>query len=185
MGVLVGKQLDPKKYKKWNDDCGAVDGQNPFENRAGYDMMHAPLDAFAESDEESEDDSSEDDCSGDKVEDDEVFTVADIPQAFSHFTYTYTKRKLLVCDLQGVLSTTTPPLFELTDPVIHFMSRRKMKSIFGRTDRGYKGRNDFFRTHKCSPLCRMINRRWIRKVGEHQRSSHLDDLEEQISNVAS
>ena len=123
---------------------------------------------------------SDDECKEEEI--DEPFSIEDIPQAFSHFTYRFTKRKLLVCDLQGVLST-SPPLFELTDPVIHFMSHRKKKNVFGRTDRGYKGKNDFFKTHKCSPLCRMLNRRWIRQVDEIQRSSHLDGLERHVSNL--
>ena len=178
-GMLVEKQLDPTKYKKWNDNCGAVDGHNPLVAESNTDILHAPLDMIAESDEESEED-SEDKC--DEQENGESFCVTDIPQAFSHFTYRYTRRKLLVCDLQGVLST-SPPLFELTDPVIHFISHRKRTNIFGRTDRGWKGRNDFFRTHKCSPLCDMINHRWVRKVGDQQRSSHTAGLEERISNL--
>jgi len=66
--------------------------------------------------------SDDDDEENDGEQDGESICLADIPQAFSHFTYRYTKRKLLVCDLQGVLSGTSP-LLELTDPVIHFRSR--------------------------------------------------------------
>ena len=179
IGMLVEKQLDPNKYKKWNDNCGAVDGLSPPEIQNETNDLKAPLDMIAESDDECEED-SDDECKEEEI--DEPFSIEDIPQAFSHFTYRFTKRKLLVCDLQGVLST-SPPLFELTDPVIHFMSHRKKKNVFGRTDRGYKGKNDFFKTHKCSPLCRMLNRRWIRQVDEIQRSSHLDGLERHVSNL--
>ena len=180
MGVLVEKQLNASKYQKWNDNCGAVNGQSaPEQIGVEGTLSHAPLDVIAESDEEDED--SEDEGEGEQ--DGEPICLADIPQAFSHFTYRFTRRKLLVCDLQGVLSG-TPPLFELTDPVIHFRSRRGKKNVFERTDRGHKGIHDFFRTHKCGSLCRMLNRTWVREVGDQQRSSHLDGLEERVSNFA-
>ena len=48
-------------------------------------------------------------CDEEEVEDgntgDKAIDVADIPQAFSHFTYRITDEKKLVCDLQGVLTT--------------------------------------------------------------------------------
>ncbi|CAM9916247.1 unnamed protein product, partial [Heterosigma akashiwo] len=165
IGLLVEKLLDTKKYQKWNDNCGAVDGQIPYESGAGRrgstSLHEMPLDEIAQCDEEHAND-SEDACMEEEFVD-EMFTISDIPQAFSHFTYRYTQRRLLVCDLQGVLSTTSPPWFEFTDPVIHFMSHRKKKHVFGRTDRGWKGKNDFFSTHQCGPLCRMMNRRWYQK----------------------
>ena len=66
---------------------------------------------------------------------------SDIPQVFSHFTHRYTKRKKMVCDLQGVLNkSASPPVFELTDPVIHYASTRGRKNVYGRTDRK-KGMN--------------------------------------------
>jgi Mg-chelatase subunit ChlD len=177
LGCLVEKQLDPLKYKKWNDNCGAVNG-----DRGVIEQSSPPndmLDIIAEESDEEEDSEYE----SEEENDSEVIHPLDIPQAFSHFTYRYTKRKLLVCDLQGVLSETIPPLFELTDPVIHFLSRHGKKNTFGRTDRGRSGRNDFFRTHKCSPLCRMLMRRHVRRVGSEQRSSHFEGLEENVSNL--
>ena len=87
--------------------------------------------------------------------------VADIPQAFSHFTYRCSRREMLVCDLQGVLDeAASPPLFELTDPVIHYASRSGRQNVYGRTDRGKKGINSFLKTHVCSDLCRALQRRW-------------------------
>lgn len=71
-------------------------------------LLNKLLDVIAESDEDAE---------ADDEEETEPFSIADIPQAFSHFTYRYTKHKLLVL-------STSPPLFELTDPVIHFMEKR-------------------------------------------------------------
>lgn len=187
MGVLVEKQLDPSRYKKWNNNCGGVDGQDEGEYSLGGNVNRdEPLGAIAESDEEEDtDDSEEEDTDeDDDGECDVCIRVEEIPQAFSHFTYRYTRRRLLVCDLQGVLSDrSSPPQFELTDPVIHFKSRRGKRRMFGRTDRGRKGIDDFFRTHECGPLCRMINRRWVRRFGAQQRSSHLDGLEEAVSNL--
>ena len=80
-----------------------------------------------------------------------------IPQAFSHFTYHHSNRKLLVCDLQGVFNANTiPPTYELTDPVIHYKSSRGVKNTFGRTDCGKKGILDFFRSHIFNPLCKLV-----------------------------
>ncbi|KAK1736886.1 alpha kinase family protein [Skeletonema marinoi] len=85
----------------------------------------------------------------------------DIPQAFSHFTYNASGRRFLVCDLQGVLDMKkTPPVFELTDPAIHY-SEQTRRSDFGRTDKGENGIDQFFQTHTCSDLCRMVCRQWV------------------------
>jgi hypothetical protein len=63
----------------------------------------------------------------------------------------------MVCDLQGVLDmTSTPPKFELTDPCIHYASRRGRKMVFGRADRGKKGMHEFFKTHNCNAVCRLL-----------------------------
>ena len=84
------------------------------------------------------------------------------PQAFSHFTYEKSKRRLMVVDLQGVFTRKRDGTkeYELTDPVIH--KRRKsrnqtMKKLsFGRTDRGEKGMKAFFETHKCTDACKLL-----------------------------
>ncbi len=47
-------------------------------------------------------------------------------------------------------------MFELTDPVIHYKSTKGRRGVYGRTDRGEKGISDFFRTHQCNELCRML-----------------------------
>ena len=73
----------------------------------------------------------------------------DIPQAFSHWSYNYTKGELLVCDLQGELRQD----FCLTDPAIS-SSRQRM---YGDTDLGKVGQKRFFETHQCNPLCRILH----------------------------
>ena len=52
------------------------------------------------------------------------------------------------------------------------------KNVFGRTDRGKKGMHDFFRTHKCSNLCEMLQRRWVRRADTaDDRQQHAEELE--------
>ena len=88
----------------------------------------------------------------------ESFKIDDIPQAFSHYSYYHSKRQLLVCDLQGVYDSSDPenPKFEFTDPVIHHSTDSSRKHKFGRTDRGHHGICDFFRSHKCNTICRLL-----------------------------
>ena len=126
----------------------------------------AALGTIGESDEDSEGES-------DELEDNQATApqgtglrvdAGDVPQAFSHFTYRQTRRKMLVCDLQGALrpgTDSSPAVFELTDPVIHYRSSTGRTSVFGRTDRGAKGIHDFFRTHGCGELCRALHRVWF------------------------
>lgn len=85
-------------------------------------------------------------------------------QAFSHFTYRHTRRKMLVCDLQGVRNTTAADedragVFELTDPVIHYRSDTGRQQVYGKTDLGPRGINAFFETHKCNDVCRLLGYR--------------------------
>lgn len=83
------------------------------------------------------------------------------PQAFSHFTYRHTRRKALVCDLQGVLSNSAAGedragVFELTDPAIHYRSTSGRDQVYGKTDLGRKGVDKFFETHRCNDVCRLL-----------------------------
>ena len=83
------------------------------------------------------------------------------PQAFSHFTYRASGRRLLVCDLQGVLDEgSSPPRFRCTDPAIHYGGSVEGKfrdgGKFGRSDFGKKGMHRFFASHKCSKLCGLL-----------------------------
>ena len=82
----------------------------------------------------------------------------EVPQAFSHFTYIWSKHNKIVCDLQGVLDTTKEqPVFEFTDPAIHYKSKSgEKKRGFGRTDRGHEGIDDFFRSHTCNNVCKAL-----------------------------
>lgn len=85
-------------------------------------------------------------------------------QAFSHFSYRYSKRSMLICDLQGVLSADVEGrkkdecegVFELTDPVIHYKSRSGRRHVYGKTDFGKKGMHKFFETHLCNDVCVLL-----------------------------
>ena len=85
------------------------------------------------------------------------FATTEVAQAFSCFTYWMSQRRLLVCDLQGILNKDAPNghELELTDPVIHHKSHK-----YGRTDRGLDGIHRFFETHVCGTLCRMMKSRF-------------------------
>lgn len=86
----------------------------------------------------------------------------DFLQAFSHFSYWSSERRMLVCDLQGVLSEHASPqgicagVFELTDPVIHYKSTSGRQQVFGNTDLGKRGMRKFFETHDCNDVCLLL-----------------------------
>lgn len=166
IGVLVEEQLDESKYKKWNDNCGGVNGVRPGVHGEADLGTLAALPEITEEDEGSDSDDDEIEA---KVKPRIHIADNDIPQAFSHFTYRYTQRKLLVCDLQGVLTTAPSATFQFTDPVIHYRSSAGRKHVFGRTDRGKKGISAFFQTHECSDLCKMLNKRWVKRTAARNR----------------
>ena len=72
----------------------------------------------------------------------------------------------MVCDLQGIFNTAVdPPTIELTDPAIHYASTKGRCMVFGKTDKGRSGMNAFFKTHKCTKICKLLhlsakNKKW-------------------------
>ena len=66
----------------------------------------------------------------------------DIAQAFSHFTYAASKKKMLIIDIQGVG-------LKLTDPSILSTNQEE----FGITNSGKLGINSFFDNHVCNHIC--------------------------------
>lgn len=155
-GILVEEMLDDAHYKKWNGNNGYVDTlkiknsqRRPIKGRGRFQPVLHPVYEFEES-------LVDDGAWGNKTG---AVVPGDVPQAFSHFTYWKSDRKILVCDLQGVLEDTTqPPKFRLTDPVVHYKSASDRVCVYGRTDRGYKGQQEFFKTHVCSELCRLMRK---------------------------
>lgn len=194
--VLVEKYLEGD-YVKWNDNSGGIWIDNKFvcAPRVPLDVQEFERNAIKrgcgailEEDNENEeivDENIEEAMKPSTIKttlisDAEIhFSITDIPQAFSHFSYLYSGRKMMVCDLQGVLSNTNgSSIFELTDPVIHYKSTSGHKQVYGRTDRGHKGINQFFVTHKCSEICRYL----IRYGGFKKRMLHEDGfLERKVS----
>ncbi len=54
------------------------------------------------------------------------------------------------------LSPLVSPLFTSIDPVIHYQSKTGKRQEFGRTDLGRKGVREFFKTHECNDVCRLL-----------------------------
>jgi hypothetical protein len=75
--------------------------------------------------------------------------VRDTPQAFSHFSYLASGGTSLVCDLQGVGDV-------FTDPQVH-TDPRSLCPVPG--NRGLEGIRDFFASHQCSLLCRLVQQK--------------------------
>ena len=194
VGYLVEEMIDPARYKKFNSNNGWVDGVPSAVPAAAPHAAPQPsvaavaLGAIAEESDEEGDDVSE---AAEEEEEERAssgarqqpaaaplsFTAADIPQAFSHFSHLFSRRKMTVCDLQGVLDADcSPPLYRLTDPVIHYSSSRGRTNVFGRTDRGRKGVSSFFRTHTCSALCRALNREWVRPEPARRPAATIGDV---------
>jgi len=183
-GYLVERMLDIKRftYRKWNDNTGRVgDTLAGSVSKLTPPSSRAVLDTFFEEDENSEEEESDDDNKGsthrygaslnqkshifENCSPDACFTEDEIPQAFSCFSYWQSKRKFLVCDLQGIFNTDHhPPIFEMTDPVIHHRDSIKGSTKYGRSDKGLEGIVSFFSTHKCSNLCRLLKSRYQLQV---------------------
>ena len=80
----------------------------------------------------------------------ETFNHLDVPAALSHFSFSVSHGRKLLCDIQGVWNAKDG--FTLTDPVLHTLSKRRN----GSTDKGEEGMNRFFETHVCNGLCRRL-----------------------------
>ncbi|CAK9218410.1 unnamed protein product [Sphagnum troendelagicum] len=75
-------------------------------------------------------------------------------QAFTHWTYEYSDKLLMVTDLQGVLAPNSDGhmRFHLCDPAIHCADVLR----FTKTNLGPEGFKLFFNTHKCNDVCRNL-----------------------------
>ena len=74
----------------------------------------------------------------------------DTCQAFSHYTWVKSGRKLVICDLQGV---EVRYKLMLTDPAIHYTN----VLCHGSTNLGMTGILKFFQVHECNHICRALN----------------------------
>jgi hypothetical protein len=166
---LQEKKLNPINYKKWNNNTGKVDGIqiiNKFETEASLKPV-TNLDLRNDKIEEGDENESESDDDNDNIVNSQKTTEAidlensilpcDIPQAFTHFTFSHTKGKTMVCDIQGELILKLgEPVFECTDPCIHYRPNNQRGKNYGKTDFGSKGMSAFFDSHQCSSLCKLL-----------------------------
>ncbi|EDR30015.1 elongation factor 2 kinase, putative [Entamoeba dispar SAW760] len=79
-------------------------------------------------------------------------------QAFSHWTYFRTARRLIVVDLQGVVNKEKNE-YILTDPAVHHESLSKY--FFSSTNLGQNGIAHFFESHECNSVCKQL------KIGKY------------------
>ena len=70
--------------------------------------------------------------------------------AFAHWSWVYTRGKLMVSDLQGVRYSDDK--YVLTDPCILSLNRE-----YGATDLALIGMGLFFMTHQCTDMCRSLD----------------------------
>lgn len=76
-------------------------------------------------------------------------------QAFSHFTWHYTKGLVMVVDVQGV--SCGHGKYLLTDPAVH--TQEVTKVLPDPTNLGVDGMAKFFATHKCNSICAQLKLR--------------------------
>jgi hypothetical protein len=176
--ILIEEMLEGK-YEKYNNNMGMVKGQDRSLAEARIKKMDdaferrkltykAPVcgDLGAIEEEKEDDEDGDDEDIFDFQELTPIRVVCnevkdeDFPQAFSHFTYEKSKKKLMVVDLQGTFQINQDGTreYRLTDPVIHKhrRSRQLRHWSFGRTDRGERGMRAFWATHQCTAACRLL-----------------------------
>ncbi|XP_029365579.1 transient receptor potential cation channel subfamily M member 6 isoform X2 [Echeneis naucrates] len=85
--------------------------------------------------------------------------------AFSHWTYVYSSRELLVLDIQGVREELTDPTVIMADD--HSVSRGEM--LFGPDNLGHAAITGFLQKHSCNVCCHRLGLTDLRK--------HLDSCE--------
>jgi Alpha-kinase family len=69
-------------------------------------------------------------------------------QAFSHWTACKSGFRFLLCDLQGVCTSTE---YRITDPAIH-----SLEQIHGPSDLGIAGMEKFLEGHECNFICQEL-----------------------------
>lgn len=84
------------------------------------------------------------------------------PQAFSHFTWHYSKGKLMVVDIQGVDDV-------YTDPQIH----TKDGQGYGAGNLGMTGVHKFFTTHQCNNVCLHLKLNHVKLAPDEQQGDTM------------
>jgi len=171
---LVEKMVDYKGYVKFNNNQGYVfrsGEENPFgETKEALQIKPVKKNNFlfeinegSEEEQNEQSDHERDSLNVSQKCESIVIKNEDIPQAFSCFSYWYSKYKHIVVDLQGVFDREqSPPVYILTDPALHSrLHDYQSKLKYGRTDKGYQGILAFSKSHECSPLCKALKSRWL------------------------
>ena len=184
LSVLVEQKLDHTKWHKWNSNNGYVEGMERAPKCACAEekrdelvkVQSLDLGAIDEGSEDENASTDEEDEATHRVIQPVLFSASDVAQAFSHFTYQTSKRKRLVCDLQGVFDERAN-VMRFSDPVIHYynLNRSDRRCVHGRTDRGVKGFRMFFETHNNGyhgHLCRLVLRGFRRPMVHHHNNTN-------------
>ena len=80
-----------------------------------------------------------------EVKEDLKFEMNALVQAFSHFSFHFSKGKLVIVDIQGIKNI-------MTDPAI-----QSIEQAFGSTDLGTYGIYKFLKNHQCTKYCKLLN----------------------------
>eukprot|EP01040_Poterioochromonas_malhamensis_P002113 gene2113-2254_t len=80
----------------------------------------------------------------------------DAIQAFSHWTYCFSREQMIVVDCQGGYNRSTDT-FNLSDPAVHHVDA----THFGSTNLGQVGINKFFSNHVCNSVCAAMGLRAV------------------------
>jgi len=100
--VLAEAELEGK-FTKYNNNAGNLQSRREAKELNSMGVIR----------EEGEDEEEEEE----EEEEKEAWELSDVPQAFSHFTWSVSEGDVLICDLQGVWNAADG--FTLTDPAIH------------------------------------------------------------------
>ena len=143
--ILAEPELEGK-FMKWNNNAGSIRATHAQRERSrsrsvtrvpgGFLRPSLGIGAAIIEEDEEEDDGGDafgyGGVGGGASE--MTWETDDIPQCFSHFTWSVTDGKRLVCDLQGVWNRVDG--FVLTDPALHY---HKGRHKHGGTDKGQEG----------------------------------------------
>eukprot|EP00854_Cymbomonas_tetramitiformis_P014698 gene14698-17366_t len=108
IGLLVEDMLDPMKYMKWNNNAGHVAGQAAVSAHQASGPLRPPI--FEIQEEEVEEDEEEEGLQTGIRDVSINIQDEDIPQAFTHFTYRYTERKMMNAQVLGVMQGSQSPV---------------------------------------------------------------------------
>jgi len=153
-GGRVSFLVEPElvgRFIKWNNNAGGVLNETAADRGQQQRAARAAAASLLNTttiEEGSEDDDDDDD---DAAPAPSGPTPLDVPQALSHFSFSRSQGRTLLCDIQGTWNAVDG--FLLTDPVI---LTRLGKRKNGATDKGEDGIRRFFETHECNALCRRL-----------------------------